>query len=87
LACGALAGAGALAIALVRPRLGAIFPRARHALARGPDALAALADAQRLAIERSAAQTSFETLALLPAALILVFGAIWAWERRGARPA
>jgi MFS family permease len=87
LAIGGLAVAGALAIELVLPRLGAIFDRERLALAGGPDALAALADAQRLAIERSAAQTSFETLALLPAALILVFGAIWAWERRGARPA
>ena len=84
LAIGGLAVAGALAIELVLPRLGAIFDRERLALAGSPDALAALGDAQRAAIERAAAQTSFETLALLPALLIVVFGAIWAWDRRDA---
>jgi hypothetical protein len=84
LAIGGLAVAGALAIELVLPRLGAIFDRERLALAGSPEALAALGDAQRAAIERAAAQTSFETLALLPALLIMVFGAIWAWDRRAA---
>ncbi|HEU4430419.1 MAG TPA: MFS transporter [Myxococcota bacterium] len=82
LAIGGLAVAGALAIELVLPRLGAIFDRERIALAGGADAFAALGDAQRFAIERAAAQTSFETLALLPACLIVVFGAIWLWDRR-----
>jgi hypothetical protein len=84
LAIGGLAVAGALAIELVLPRLGAIFDRERLALAGSPEALAALGEAQRAAIERAAAQTSFETLALLPALLIVVFGAIWAWDRRAA---
>ncbi len=84
LAIGGLAVAGALAIELVLPRLGAIFDREKLALAGSPEALAALGDAQRAAIERAAAQTSFETLALLPAVLIVVFGAVWAWDRRGA---
>ena len=84
LAIGGLAVAGALAIELVLPRLGAIFDRERLALAGGADSLATLGEAQRAAIERSAAQTSFETLALLPALLIVVFGAIWAWDRRTA---
>jgi hypothetical protein len=84
LAIGGLAVAGALAIELVLPRLGAIFDREKLALAGGPEALAALGEAQRAAIERAAAQTSFETLALLPAALIVVFGTIWAWDRRAA---
>ena len=86
LAIGGLAVAGALAIELVLPRLGAIFDRERVALAGGPDALAVLGEAEREAIERAAAQTSFETLALLPAALVLVFGAIWLWDRRNALP-
>ncbi|MFI5319661.1 MAG: MFS transporter, partial [Myxococcota bacterium] len=73
LAIGGLAVAGALAIELVLPRLGAIFDRERLARAGGPHALAALADSQRLAIERSAPHTSVETLGLLPAALLLVF--------------
>jgi hypothetical protein len=88
LAIGGLAVAGALAIELVLPRLGAIFDREKLALAGSPEALAALGNAQRAAIERAAAQTSFETLALLPALLIVVFVAIWAWDRRAAaRPA
>ena len=86
LAIGGLAVAGALAIELVLPRLGAIFDRERLALAGGAEALAALGEAEREAIERAAAQTSFETLALLPAALVLVFGAIWLWDRRSAPP-
>jgi fucose permease len=84
LAIGGLAVAGALAIELVLPRLGAIFDREKLALAGGPEALAALGDAQRAAIESAAAQTSFETLALLPALLIVVFGAAWLWDRRAA---
>ncbi len=82
LAIGGLAVAGALAIELVLPRLGAIFDREKLAHAGGPEAFAALGEAQRAAIERSAAQVSFETLAMLPAVLIVVFGAIWAWDRR-----
>jgi hypothetical protein len=85
LAIGGLAVAGALAIELVLPRLGAIFDREKLALAGSPEALAALGDAQRSALERAAAQASFETLALLPALLIAVFGAIWLWERRARR--
>jgi len=84
LAIGGMAVAGALAIELVLPRLGAIFDRERLALAGSADALAALGEAQRAAIERAAAQTSFETLALLPAVLIAVFGVIWLWDRRTA---
>jgi fucose permease len=84
LAIGGLAVAGALAIELVLPRLGAIFDREKLALAGGPEALAALGDAQRATVERAAAQASFETLALLPALLILVFGAVWFWDRRAA---
>jgi hypothetical protein len=82
LAIGGLAVAGALAIELVLPRLGAIFDREKLALAGGPDALAALSGPELDAVLRGAAQTSFETLALLPAALVLVFGAVWLWERR-----
>jgi hypothetical protein len=81
LAIGGLAVAGALAIELVLPRLGAIFDARKLALAGSEQALATLAEAERAAIERAAAQTSFETLALLPAALIAVFGAIWLWDR------
>ena len=84
LAIGGLAVAGALAIELVLPRLGAIFDREKLALAGGPEAFAALAETQRAALERAAAQTSFETLALLPALLIGVFGAVWLWDRRAA---
>ena len=82
LAIGGMAVAGALAIELVLPRLGAIFDREKLELAGGPDAFAALTGPQLDAVLQGAAQTSFETLALLPAILIAVFGAIWAWDRQ-----
>ncbi len=85
LAIGGMAVAGALAIELVLPRLGAIFDREKVALAGGKEAFAALGGAELEGVLRAAAQTSFETLALLPAILILVFGAIWAWDRSRAR--
>jgi MFS family permease len=85
LAIGGLAVAGALAIELVLPRLGAIFDREKLALAGGPDAFAALSGSELDAVLRGAAQTSFETLALLPAALVVVFGAIWLWDRARTR--
>ena len=84
---GLLGVAGALAIQFVLPELGAIFDRERLALAGGPEALAALGGDARDAVLRAAAQKSFETLALLPAILIAVFGAIWAWDRAHPRGA
>jgi hypothetical protein len=65
----------------VLPALGAIFDRAKLEAAGGEAAFLALEGPDLLAVLRSAATSSFETLAILPAILILVFGAIYLWDR------
>ncbi len=78
---GLMGVAGALAIQFVLPELGAIFDRAKVELAGGEAAFAALAGAPLDAVLRQAAAFSFRSLALLPAVLIAVFGAIALWDR------
>jgi hypothetical protein len=73
---GLMGVAGALAIQFVLPALGKIFDAANLELAGGEAAFAALSGPQLEAVLRSAASTSFRSLALLPAILVVVFGAI-----------
>jgi len=76
--------AGALAIAFVLPGLGRIFDRAKLELAGGPEAFAALSGAPLERVLGEASAISFQTLALAPAVLFVVFGSIWWWDRRHA---
>jgi fucose permease len=78
---GLMGVAGALAIQFVLPELGAIFDAAKLELAGGDAAFAALSGAELEAVLRQAAATSFRSLALLPAILVVVFGAIGLYER------
>ncbi|MCP3983902.1 MAG: MFS transporter [bacterium] len=78
---GLMGVAGALAIQLVLPALGRIFDQAKIELAGGEAAFAALEGEPLADILRSAAGTSFETLAILPALLILIFGVLLAIDR------
>jgi fucose permease len=78
---GLMGVAGALAIQFVLPELGAIFDAAKLELAGGDAAFAALSGAELEAVLRKAAATSFRSLALLPAILVVVFGAIGLYER------
>jgi fucose permease len=82
---GLMGVAGALSIQFVLPQLGAIFDAAKIRLAGGKEAFAALAGEPLHAVLRQAAALSFRSLAALPALLILVFGAIWLWDRSHAR--
>ena len=72
---------GALAIQFVLPALGDIFDAAKRELAGGDAAFAALSGVELEAVLRQAAATSFRSLALLPAILVVVFGAIALYER------
>lgn len=79
---GLVNSAGALASFFVLPQLGAMFDEAKVQLAGGTDAFARLNGAALRAVEDAAASISFARLAVFPAILLLVFGAIWLIERR-----
>ena len=79
---GLLGVAGALAIQFVLPLLGSIFDAEKIRLAGSVEALAELGPVAQQEILAQAAQTSFQTNALLPAVLVVVFGLIWLSDRR-----
>lgn len=85
---GLMGVAGAMAIQFVLPALGRIFDEEKIRLAGSASALDAMPVAEQNAILAQAAQTSFETNAILPALLIVVFGLIWGFDRSrgGYRP-
>jgi len=86
---GLMGTAGTLSIRFVLPMMGSIYDAKKIEVAGGEAAFAALPAGPEL--ERVlciAAQTSFRAVAILPAALLVVFGAIWLFDRRrgGFRP-
>lgn len=75
--------AGAMAIWFVLPKLGAIYDRAKLEAAGGEDAFAALQSGPELSrVLAHAAETSFQTVAVIPVILFFIFGAVWLVERR-----
>ena len=81
---GLMGFSAAIAIQFVLPILGSVYDAEKKRLAGG-DAFETL-DGERLeTVLRGAAEASFQTLAVVPAILIVVFGAIWAWDHRHGR--
>lgn len=79
---GLMGTAGMLSIQFVLPMMGRVFDTKKVEFAGGPDAFAALQPGPELErILGMAAQVSFRYVAVLPAVLLLVFGAIWAYDR------
>jgi MFS family permease len=78
---GLMGSAGALSITFVLPQLGAIFDRAKQDFAGGIEAFSVLEGAELDAALTSAAQTTFQSVAVLPLLLLVVFGLIW-WRDR-----
>ena len=80
---GLMGTAGTLSIQFVLPLMGAIFDNKKVELAGGEAAFKALpqGSAELDRILGIAAQTSFRDVAALPAILLLVFGAIWLYDR------
>lgn len=76
--------AGAMAIYFVLPKLGQIYDAAKLDKAGGKDAFAALAKGspELHAVLAHAAETSFQTIAIIPVVLFFVFGAVWLMERK-----
>ncbi len=76
--------AGAMAIRFVLPELGAIYDRAKIARAGGEQAFMALQPGDQLSAVLTYASTrSFQTVALIPVVLFVIFGLVWWRERRG----
>jgi MFS family permease len=81
---GLMGTAGNLSVSYVLPQMGAIFDRAKVELAGGQTAFGLLEKAGGPELERIlgiAAQRSFLYVAILPAVLLVVFGAIWLYDR------
>ena len=79
---GLMGTAGMLSIQFVLPMMGRVFDSKKVEFAGGPAAFAALPAGPELErVLGMAAQVSFRYVAVLPAVLLLVFGAIWMYDR------
>ena len=80
---GLMGTAGTLSIQFVLPMMGAIYDRTKIAAAGGEAVFNSLAPGgdELNRVLSIAAQTSFRAVAVLPAILLLVFGAIWLHDR------
>jgi predicted MFS family arabinose efflux permease len=86
---GLMGTAGTLSIQFVLPLMGAVYDKEKVAAAGGAAAFAALQPGPELErVLGLAAQASFRYVAVLPAILLVVFGAIWLYDRShgGFRP-
>jgi MFS family permease len=74
--------AGAMAIYYVLPELGKIYDRAKLEAAGGEEAFSALTQGPELSRALAfAAEKSFQTVAIIPIVLFVIFGALWLVER------
>jgi len=78
---GLMGTAGTLSIQFVLPRMGAIFDTTKVSAAGGEAQFNALKGADLDRVLGLAAQTSFRAVAILPALLLIVFGAIWFYDK------
>jgi MFS family permease len=78
---GLMGTAGTLSIQFVLPKMGAIFDTTKVAAAGGEAQFNALRGDELERIKGIAAQTSFRAVAILPALLLIVFGAIWFYDK------
>ena len=79
---GLMGTAGTLSIQFVLPIMGRIYDSKKLEVAGGAQAFEALAPGAELDhILSIAARTSFRRVAILPALLLLVFAAIWLYDR------
>ena len=78
---GLMGTAGMGSIYFVLPKLGSIFDTTKIEAAGGPEAFAKLSGAALDQVQGQAAQASFRAVALLPLILLVVFGAIWFYDR------
>ncbi len=78
---GLMGTAGTLSIRFVLPMMGSIYDSKKIELAGGESAYKTLTGDALSAVEGAAGQASFRAVAILPAILLVVFGAIWLYDR------
>jgi MFS family permease len=78
---GLMGTAGTLSIQFVLPAMGRIFDAKKIEAAGGEEAFQKLSGDRLQQVLGVAAQASFRAVALLPAILLVVFGAIWLYDR------
>jgi MFS family permease len=78
---GLMGTAGTLSINFVLPAMGQIFDSKKIEVAGGQEAFKALSGDKLDQVLGMASQTSFRAVAILPAILLIVFGAIWFYDR------
>jgi MFS family permease len=78
---GLMGTAGTLSINFVLPAMGQIFDSKKIEVAGGEQAFNALNGEKLDQVLAVASQTSFRAVAILPAILLVVFGAIWLYDR------
>jgi MFS family permease len=78
---GLMGTAGTLSIKFVLPWMGSIFDRTKVKVAGGEEAFRALTGDNLNVVLGTAAQQSFRVVAILPAILLVVFGAIWLYDK------
>jgi MFS family permease len=78
---GLMGTAGTLSIQFVLPAMGRIFDAKKIEVAGGEQAFQALSGDRLQEVLGIAAQASFRAVAILPAILLIVFGAIWLYDR------
>ena len=78
---GLMGTAGTLSINFVLPAMGRIFDSKKIEVAGGEEAFKALSGDKLDQVLGMASQSSFRAVAVLPAILLVVFGAIWLYDR------
>ncbi len=78
---GLMGTAGTLSITFVLPKMGQIFDTKKVELAGSDAAFQALTGDRLNEVLGKASQASFQAVAILPAILLVVFGAIWFYDR------
>ena len=78
---GLMGTGGTLSIYFVLPQMGKIFDNAKIREADGEEAFKALSGEKLNAVLTYASQYSFRVVAILPAILLIVFGAIWFFDK------
>jgi len=78
---GLMGTAGTMSIKFVLPWMGSIFDKTKIKVAGGEEAFKALTGDKLNEVLGAAAQQSFRMVAILPAILLIVFGAIWLYDR------